>query len=211
MNRRLLTWINLAALAALAAPAANAQAKIGLVDFARLQREFFKTDQERKSFEGKRKEAVDKVGERRQKLKELIEEQQAAEKSLKDPTLSEENKKKVLEAARERVGKITSLQKESIELDSRANAELATLANEIQRNLTKEIYDTIGTIAAKKGLDLVFNRTFGINGVPTLAYSSTQNLEDFTDEVAKELNKGAPAGWKPPAGGSGDISADGKN
>lgn len=206
MNRRLLTWINVAALAALAAPAANAQAKIGLIDFARLQREFFKTDVERKNFEAKRKEAVDKVNERREKLKQLLEEQQGAEKSLKDPTLSEDNKKKVLEAARERVGKITSLQKESIELDSRANAELASLANEIQRKLTKEIYETIGAIAAEKGLDLVFNRTFGINGVPTLAYSSEKNLQDFTDEVAKKLNKEAPAGWKPPASGSGEIN-----
>lgn len=210
MKRRLLTWINLVALTALMAPAAQAQVKIGLVDFARLQREFFKTDVERKNFEAKRKDAIGKVNERREKLKEMLEEQAGAEKSLKDPTLSEDNKKKVLEAARERVGKITSLQKESIELDSRANAELATLANEIQRNLTREIYETIGTIAAEKGLDLVFNRTFGINGVPTLAYSSTKNLEDFTDEVAKKLNKDAPAGWTPPTTGSGEINADGK-
>lgn len=206
MNRRLLTWINLAALAAFLTPVANGEAKIGLVDFARLQREFFKTDVERKNFEGKRKDALDKVNERREKLKELLEEQQGAEKSLKDPTLSEDNKKKVLDAARERVGKITSLQKESIELDSRANAELATLANEIQRNLTREIYETIGKIAEEKGLDLVFNRTFGINGVPTVAYSSTKNLEDFTEEVAKRLNKDAPAGWTPPATGSGEIN-----
>lgn len=208
MNRRLLTWINLAALAALVAPAANAETKIGLIDFARLQREFFKTDVERKNFDAKRKDALEKVNERREKLKSMIEEQQGADKSLKDPTLSKENKEKVLEAARERMGKITSLQKESIELDARANAELATLANEIQRNLTKEIYDMIGTIAAEKGLDLVFNRTFGINGVPTLAYSATKTLEDFTDEVSKRLNKDAPAGWKPPASGSGEIGAD---
>jgi len=208
MKKRFLTWASLLVVAAFATPA-TAEVKIGLIDFARLQREFYKTDQERKKFEEKRSEAREKVEERRNKLKELLQEQQAAEKSLKDPTLSEDKKKEVLESARERVGKITSLQKEAIELETRTNAELAKMANEIQRNLTKEIYDTIGMIAQGKGLDLVFNRTFGINGVPTLAYSSTENLEDFTDEVASKLNENAPEGWTPPETGTASINPEG--
>jgi len=208
MKKRFLTWASLLVVAAFATPA-TAEVKIGLIDFARLQREFYKTDQERKKFEEKRSEAREKVEERRNKLKELLQEQQAAEKSLKDPTLSEDKKKEVLESARERVGKITSLQKEAIELETRTNAELAKMANEIQRNLTKEIYDTIGMIAQGKGLDLVFNRTFGINGVPTLASSSTENLEDFTDEVASKLNENAPEGWTPPETGTASINPEG--
>ncbi|MEO0445494.1 MAG: OmpH family outer membrane protein [Verrucomicrobiota bacterium] len=190
----------------LAAISVNAETKIGLIDFARLQREFFKTDLERQSFAAKREEAREKVAERRAKLKELLLAQQDAEKGLKDPTTSESKKQEILEAARERVGQITALQKEAIELESRSNSELALQANEIQRSLTSEIYDMIGQLAAEKGLDLVFNRTFGINGVPTVAYSSTQSLEDFTDQISAKLNEAAPAGWTPPETGSGDIN-----
>ena len=57
----------------------------------------------------------------------------------------------------------------------------------------------IGTIAEGKKMNIVFNRTFGINGVPTVAYANDEILSDFTDEVITELNKTAPAGWKPPA------------
>ncbi len=174
--------------------------KMGLVDFARMQRQFYRTDSERQNFEKKRTEERAKVEERKAALKGLIQEQQAAQKKLSDPTLSEGAKKKIMDDAMERQGKITSVQRETLELETRLNKELAEKANEIQRSLTKEIYDVIGKVAEAKKLDVVFNRTFGINGVPTVAYSrASENLPDFTDDVIAELNKNAPAGWKPPA------------
>ncbi len=174
--------------------------KMGLIDFARMQRQFYRTDSEREQFEAQRTEERNKVEERKAKLKELIQQQQTAQKELGDATLSEAKKKSIMDEAMERQGQITSAQREILELETRLNKELADKANEIQRSLTKEIYEVIGKVAESKGLDVVFNRTFGINGVPTVAFSKASDaLPDFTDEVVAELNKGAPAGWKPPA------------
>ncbi len=181
-------------------PAQAQDVKLGLIDFARMQRQFYRTDSERKQFEDKRTEERNKVEERKAKLKELIQAQQDAQKQLSDPTLSEDKKKSTMDAAMERQGQITSAQREILELETRLNKELADSANEIQRSLTKEIYDVIGKVAESKGLDVVLNRTFGINGVPTVAYSrASEGVPDFTDEVIAELNKNAPAGWTPPA------------
>ncbi|MBU6300342.1 MAG: OmpH family outer membrane protein [Verrucomicrobia bacterium] len=206
MKFRILTTCLLAA-AAFTAGQAQAQqpAKIGLVDFARLQREFYRTDLERKSFQAKRDEERKKVEERRLKFKELLDLQAGAQKKLKDPTLSDDAKKKVVEEATERQGQLQSLQQELLELEGKINAELAAKANDVQKSLTEEIYNTIGEVAKAKSYDLVLNRTFGINGVPTVAYSSTTNLTDLTEEVGKKLNSKAPAGWTPPKEGEADI------
>ncbi len=179
---------------------AHAQAKIGLVDFARIQREYYMTYTERTNYEAQRSERLAKVDELRGKMKELIEVQQQRQQQVSDPTLSEENKEKILAEAQEAQGQIASLQREAIETEAKVQKELNDMANEIQRRLTKEIYDTIGAISGDKGLDLVFNRSFGLNGIPVVAYSTTANLEDFSDAVIADLNKDAPAGWTPPTG-----------
>jgi len=206
MNFRLIPTC-IATVAALGVGQLHAQtpAKVGLVDFARLQREFFRTDLERKSFQSKRDEERAKVEERRKKFKELLQAQGEAQKKLKDPTLSEDAKKKVIEEANERHGQVLSLQQEILELESKVNAELAAKANEVQKSLTEEIYNTIGEISKAQSFDVVLNRTFGINGVPTVAYSSSERLTDLTDEVSKKLNSKAPAGWTPPKEGDADI------
>jgi Skp family chaperone for outer membrane proteins len=206
MNLRLLTTC-IATAAVLGAGQLQAQqpAKIGLVDFARLQREYYRTDAERKSFQAKRQEEAAKVEERRKKFKDLLTAQGDAQKKLKDPTLSEDAKKKVVEEATERQGQLQSLQQELMELESKINAELGAKANEVQQSLTSEIYNAIGEIAQAQNFDVVLNRTFGINGVPTVAFSSTKNLVDLTEEVSKKLNAKAPAGWTPPKDGEADI------
>jgi len=207
MKLRTLPSLLLAAALGLSAQAASAQnaPKIGLVDFAKLQREFFRTDVERKAFEAKRDEERKKVEERRTKLKELLDAQEKANTEFKDPAISEDKRKQIAEDANERQGQVNGLLRELSELEAKINAELAQKANEVQRSLTKEIYDVIGAVAEAGGYDVVLNRTFGINGVPTVAYSSTKSLVDISEDVSKKLNANAPAGWTPPKEGDAEI------
>lgn len=198
MNRRLLTWINLLGVASLAASAAHAEVKIAMVDFNRAMQEFYRYETELKNIQDKDKEAKGKLEERYTKLKELNGQREDTEKKAKDPTLSADKKDGIKKDYGEILAKMSSLQKESMELQAKESAEIGKLAQQTQISVTKEIWEMIGKIAEEKGLDLVFNRSFGMYGVPAaLAYSSTKNLEDFTDELVKRLNKAAPAGWKP--------------
>ncbi len=176
---------------------AQAETKIGLIDFARIQREFYRTYEERENFESQREEKLGKVDEFRTKIKDLAQKQQERQKQISDPTLSQDAKDKILSEAQEAQGQIASLQREAIETEAKVQKELNDMAAEIQKSLTKQIYETIGTLSESKGLDLVFNRSFGLNGIPVVAYSGTANLEDFSDAVIAELNKPKP-GFTPP-------------
>lgn len=171
--------------------------KVGLIDFARIQKEYYRTEKERSQFEADRAEKLKLIEERKASLKDLIQKQQAAQKKLGDPTLSNDNKEGILAEGKERAGQIMSLERETVETESQMQKELADSANAIQRSLTKEIYDVIGEIAEAKDMDFVLNRTFGINGVPTVAYSSEKRIPDFSDEVIAQLNENAPEGWTP--------------
>lgn len=198
--------------AALAAGNLQAQdLKVGLIDFAYIQAQYWRTSTERDRFEAQRAEKTKQIDERRAKIKELIQLQQDAQAQLQDPTLSDDKKKETLGQAQERSGQITSLQRETIEMEGAVQKDLAAEASAIQKSITKEIYDEIGNVSKGKGLDFVLNRTFGINGVPTTAYASTERLEDFSEEVIEKLNANAPEGWEPPAkedDGEGEDKSD---
>lgn len=198
MNRQ---FLPLFFLTAFLVPSGALQAedlKVGLVDFARIQQEYWRTDDERVRFETERDERMKQVEERKAQIKELIQSQQDAQKKVQDPTLSKEMKDKIMKEGLERRGQIGSLDREILEMEAAIQKDLAVKANTIQRSLTKEIYDVIGEVAEEMDLDFALNRTFGINGVPTVAYSSTKRLEDFSDKVIERLNANAPEGWTPP-------------
>ncbi len=173
--------------------------KIAFVDFAQIQREFYRTYQEREQFETKRQQELDRIEEPQRKLDELYQQQQRTLQQLEDPTLNASHKDTLVAEGEERRGQILSLRRETLDLERRIEAELNAAAEAVQRSLTKEIYDAIGELAAAQGYDLVLNRSFGMMGVPTIPYSSTKNLPDLTQSVLADLNANAPAGWSPPA------------
>ena len=197
MNRQ---FLSLFCLSAFLIPSGALQAedlKVGLVDFARIQQEYWRTDDERVKFETERDERMAQVEERKAQMKALITSQQDAQKKMQDPTLSKEMKDNVMKEGLERRGQIGSLDREILEMEASIQKDLAVKANTIQRSLTKEIYDVIGEVAQEMDLDFALNRTFGINGVPTVAYSSTSRIPDFSDVVIERLNANAPEGWEP--------------
>ncbi len=175
--------------------------RIAFVDYTRIQRMYYRTYEERQAFEEHRLEEMKKVEEPRKRLESLLKEQEKLVDELKDPGFSEDRKKSLMTTGEQRRGQILSLQRETLELERKIEAGLSQRAEETQRSLTEEIYNKIGEIAKAKDLDLVLNRTFGMMGVPTVAYSSTDRLNDLTDEVVKALNANAPDGWVPPQDG----------
>lgn len=207
MKPALLTLLALLALA----PVASAELKAGSVDFAKVQRHYYRTEMERKSLEQLREEEIKKLEEpinkARAEAETLIKAQQEAQKQLEDPTLSEEKKKPILAGAQERAAKINDLQRQAAELQASARDVLAREVNEAGAALLQEIQEAIRIVAEEKGVDFVMNRAFGVSGVPTFPYVSAKNVTDLTDDVIGKLNKNAPAGWKPEAEGAGAAPA----
>lgn len=173
--------------------------KVGVVDYGRIQRHYYRTEVERKALELRRSEEEKKLEGEVAEARKLLEEQQAAQKTLQDPTLSDDKKKVILQDAEERARKINDLQRKVLDLQNVANSELSQEANRAQLALHQEIYEAVNKVAEAKGIDLVHNRTFGVNGVPTVAYANTKKMVDLTDDIVGELNKNAPADFAAPA------------
>jgi outer membrane protein len=192
-----------AALVSAASGISSAQElKVGVVDYGRIQRHYYRTEVERKALELRREEEEKKLEGEVTQARKLLEEQQAAQKTLQDPTLSEDKKKVILQEAERRAQQINELQRKVLDLQNSANSELSQEANRAQLALHQEIYEAINKIAEAKGIDLVHNRTFGVNGVPSVAYANTKKMVDLTDDVVGELNKNAPADAAAPSGGA---------
>ena len=166
--------------------------KIGVIDFARIQREYFRTDLERKKFEANRSERLQAVEGMKARIRDLTELQRAAQEKLQDPSESEDAKKLIMTEAQERAGMITSLQREALIKENESNEALANEANAVQKALTGEINEAISSVAKEAGFAFVLNRTFGINGIPPVPYVDEEQTQDFTDEVIAALNANAP-------------------
>jgi len=173
--------------------------KVGVVDYGRVQRHYYRTEVERKALELRREEEEKKLAGQVSEARKLLEEQQGAQKTLQDPTLSDDKKKVILQEAEGRAQKINDLQRKVLDAQNVANSELSQEANRAQLALHQEIYEAINKVAEAKAIDLVHNRTFGVNGVPTVAYANTKKMTDVTDDVIGELNKNAPPDALPPA------------
>ena len=172
--------------------------KLGVVDYAKIQRHYYRTEVERKALELRRDEEEKKLEGQVADARKLLEEQQAAQKQLQDPTISDDRKKAVLQDAEARAQKINDIQRKVLDLQNAANSELSQEANRAQLALHQEIYESITKVAETKPVDLVHNRTFGVNGVPTVAYANTKKMIDLTDDVIGELNKNAPSDFAAP-------------
>jgi len=172
--------------------------KVGVVDYAKIQRHYYRTEVERKALEQRRDEEEKKLEGQVAEARKLLDEQQAAQKSFQDPTLSDDKKKALLQDAESRAQKINELQRKVLDLQNAANSELSQEANRAQLALHQEIYEAINKVAETKAIDLVHNRTFGVNGVPTIAFANTKKMVDLTDDIIGELNKNAPAGFAAP-------------
>ncbi|MBU6302886.1 MAG: OmpH family outer membrane protein [Verrucomicrobia bacterium] len=172
--------------------------KVGVVDYGRIQRHYYRTEVERKALEVRRETEEKKLEGEVSQARKLLEEQQAAQKTLQDPTLSEDKKKAILQDAERRAQQINDLQRKVLDIQNAANSELSQEANRAQLALHQEIYEAINKVAEAKQIDLVHNRTFGVNGVPSVAYANTKKMVDLTDDVVGELNKNAPPDFAAP-------------
>jgi outer membrane protein len=170
---------------------------VGVIDYARIQRHYYRTELERKALEERREAEQKKLEAEVTEARKLLDEQQAAQKMMQDPALSDDKKQGILKDAEERAAKINELQRKVFELQNQANTALSEEAGRAQAALHQEIYEAINKVAEAKGIDLLHNRTFGVNGIPTVAYANTKKMTDLTDDVIGELNKNAPAGFDP--------------
>ena len=199
MKNHLLKVVALTVLFAGLLPVSHAhEQKFGLVDFTKCQEHHYKTHEKQEEFKQKREADLAPIKKMQDQLKELVDMQRSAQRDLQDPMFSEARKKEILREAQERQARVVSLQREMMEEEAKLQKKLDQMASGIQKKLTDEILKVIDEISKEKGLHLVLNKTFGINGVPTFAHTDDSVMEDITDAVIAKLNSTAPEGYTVP-------------
>jgi len=180
-------------------PTHAAELKFGVVDFAKCQRYYYKTHSRQVEFQKKREKESAALQEMQNQIKELLDMQRNAQKELQDPMFSDTRKKEILKEAQERQSRILALQRKLLDQEAQVKRKLDAMVDEIQKELTGDIRRVIEEVSKTKGLQMVFNKSFGFNGIPALAYVEDSTIiEDITDAVIEKLNLTAPSDYTVP-------------
>jgi|TARA_B100001173_G_scaffold301876_1_gene302952 outer membrane protein len=171
--------------------AASAQGlKVGIVDMNRVFAEYYKTKDADKVVNEQKEAAKKELESINNDYKKLLDSYQKLAKEIKDPAIGEELRKKKGTEAQEVASKARALEREKKELTDRRQRMLLTEVDRKRKALIEEIQDVVSDMAKKKNYDVVFDKSgLGTRGIPFLLHS--KDGVDFSQELIKELNKGA--------------------
>ena len=191
----------IALVAALALPgAAFAQGtlKIGTVDMNRAFKEYNKTKDAEKKINDAKEAAKKEYDDRADSYKKALDEINKLNQQLEAPALSADAKSQKSKERDEKIASIKNMEREINEFRQTREKQLQEQAVRMRDGIVKEITDVVMNKVKATNLDLVFDVSgVSLNGVPTVMYANP--TYDFTDDVVKDLNKGATSATKPAA------------
>jgi outer membrane protein len=189
-----------ALLAALALPGmafAQGDLKIGTVDMNRAFKEYNKTKEAEKKINDAKEAAKKEYDDRADSYKKALDEINKLNQQLEAPALSADAKSQKSKERDEKIASIKNMEREINEFRQTREKQLQEQAVRMRDGIVKEITDIVMTKVKAANMDLVFDVSgVSLNGVPTVMYAKPNY--DFTDDVIKDLNKGA-ASAKPAA------------
>lgn len=186
--------------------AAHAQApmKLLVVDMAKLYDNHYKTVDYNAKIQADDAKAQEEVGRLQKELNDLVEdykkfhEKNAIEETadgnvvVKNPMLSEDAKRKILDDLRNRRATIQGKQNEGQQFVGQTQQTLRQRLQTFRSVMLEEIGKVAAEIAKRKGATLLIDKAGPtLIGIPTVLYVDASY--EITDEVLKELNKDRPA------------------
>ena len=189
----------LTAAAALVFPAASyAQMKVGTVDMNRAFKEYNRTKDSEKKINEAKDAAKKEYDDRAENYKKALDEINKLNQQLEAPALSADAKSQKSKERDEKIASIKNMEREINEFRQTREKQLQEQAVRMRDGIVKEITDVVMNKVKATNLDLVFDVSgVSLNGVPTVMYANP--TYDFTDDVVKDLNKGATSATKPAA------------
>lgn len=191
-----------AALAFLTLANASAQAqKIGVVDMKRAFDSYYKTKQAEAQIKDRAAES-DKV------YKGMIEDYKKANEDYKklidssnDQAVSTEEREKRKKSAETKLLDLQEIEKSVKQYESQARTTIGAMEKRMRDKIVEEIREVVNRLSASGGYTYVFDSAaVTAYQTPIIVFSDNQN--DITDAVIKEINATAPAGTAPPPAAS---------
>jgi outer membrane protein len=174
-----------------AAPSANAQIKVGVVDMNAVFTQYFRTKDAEAKLNDARAAAKKELDDRLETLKKAMDEINKINADLEKPELSKEAKDKATKGRDEKVNEARTLDREITEFRGTRERQLQEQFVRMRKDIIDDIMKIVNDKVKTAGFDLVFDKSgMSMGQIPVLVYSRTDL--DFSKEIIDTLNKNAP-------------------
>jgi len=174
-----------------AAPSANAQIKVGVVDMNAVFTQYFRTKDAEAKLNEARAAAKKELDDRLETLKKAMDEINKINADLEKPELSKEAKDKATKGRDEKVNEARNLDREITEFRGTRERQLQEQFVRMRKDIIDDIMKIVNDKVKTAGFDLVFDKSgMSMGQIPVLVYSRTDL--DFSKEIIDTLNKNAP-------------------
>lgn len=174
-----------------AAPSANAQIKVGVVDMNAVFTQYFRTKDAEAKLNEARAAAKKELDDRLETLKKAMDEINKINADLEKPELSKEAKDKATKGRDEKVNEARNLDREITEFRGTRERQLQEQFVRMRKDIIDDIMKIVNDKVKTAGFDLVFDKSgMSMGQIPVLVYSRSDL--DFSKEIIDTLNKNAP-------------------
>ncbi|MFZ4773790.1 MAG: OmpH family outer membrane protein [Terrimicrobiaceae bacterium] len=174
-----------------AAPAANAQVKIGTLDMNAIFTQYYKTKDAETKLNEARAAAKKELDDRLETLKKSMDDINKINADLEKPELSKDSKDKSTKSRDEKVNDARNLDREITEFRGTRERQLQEQFVRMRKDIIDEIMKIVNDKVKASGYDIVFDKSgMSMGQIPVLIYSRTDL--DFSKEIVDTLNKNAP-------------------
>jgi Outer membrane protein len=174
-----------------AAPLAQAQLKVGIIDANRVFVEYYKTKEAEAKLNEQRAAAKKEFDDRVETLKASMDSINKINVNLEKPELSEEAKETMLKEREEKVAEARALDKEVTEFKGTRERQLQEQFLRMRKDIIDDIMKVVNEQITAKGYDLVLDKSgLSAGQIPVVLYS--RDDMDFSAGVIEKLNANAP-------------------
>src|SRR3989339_532804 len=191
MNKNTVLFVSVLAGLIAVSPAWCAEAKIVVVDMAKVMKAYSETktaeallEKQIEEFEAEQK---DMMAERDKVRKEF----ESARESARDKALNEKERENKMDVAEAKLNTLRDCEMKIRERMNQRQKEIADQKMRMQRRIVGRLREIIGKYSSEKGYTLVLDSSsMGISGVESVVYS--KDGIEVTEEVLKIINIGVP-------------------
>lgn len=171
---------------------AQAQTRIGVVDYKKIMSGYWKTKEATAALKDRREDLLKELKGLSDQIKKGEDDFKDLNEKANDPAISADEKDKRKQSAEGKLKEISELKDRAREFDRNASANLNEQAQRMSERIDEKIRAVIASKAKSAGYALVFDTTArSADNRPVVAYSSGEN--DMTEGVIEQLNADAPA------------------
>ena len=177
---------------------AQAPVKIAVVDMAKLFDGHYKTQEQTAKFQSDQQKAQEEFDTMTKEGQGLVDQYKELLDQSKNPTASDDAKKKAEGDAQKLVTQIQQKGEERNQFANNTRSELQQRFQTFKSLLIEEISKTVTEVSKRHGATLVFDKAGPtMIGVSNIIYSDPSY--DITDEVQAEINKSRPINMPAPS------------